>query len=127
VKAGEKFDAAAKALGLEAKTSEEFARSGTIPNVASGKQLSAAFQLKAGSLGQPLNLGANWLVYEVVDKQEPNPADFEKQKKEITDAVLQNKRSIAFEAFQTALEDRLKKEGKLQLMPDKLKGFGSVG
>ena len=28
VKAGEKFDAAAKALGLEAKTSEEFARSG---------------------------------------------------------------------------------------------------
>jgi hypothetical protein len=62
-----------------------------------------------------------------VDKQEPNPADFEKQKKEITDAVLQNKRSIAFEAFQTALEDRLKKEGKLQLMPDKLKGFGSAG
>jgi hypothetical protein len=83
--------------------------------------------LKAGSLGQPLSLGANWLVYEVVDKQEPNHADFDKQKKEITDAVLQNKRSIAFEAFQTALEDRLKKEGKLQLMPDKLKGFGSVG
>ena len=62
-----------------------------------------------------------------MDKQEPNPADFEKQKKEITDAVLQNKRSIAFEAFQTALEDRLKKEGKLQMMPDKLKGFGNVG
>jgi peptidyl-prolyl cis-trans isomerase D len=127
VKAGDKFDAVAKALGLDAKTSDELARGGSISNVASGKQLAAAFQLKAGDVGSPLNLGSNWLVYKVVDKQEPNPADFEKQKKEITDAVLQNKRSLAFDAFRTALEDRLKKEGKLQIMPDKLRSFGSVG
>src|SRR5690242_5556710 len=127
VKAGDKFDAAAKALGLEAKTSDELARGGSISNVASGKQLAAAFQLKAGDVGSPLNLGTNWLVYKVVDKQEPNPADFDKQKKEITDAVLQNKRSLAFDAFRTALEERLKKEGKLQIMPDKLRSFGSVG
>jgi peptidyl-prolyl cis-trans isomerase D len=127
VKAGDKFDAAAKALGLEAKTSDELARGGSISNVASGKQLAAAFQLKAGDVGSPLNLGTNWLVYKVVDKQEPNPADFEKQKKEITDAVLQNKRSLAFDAFRTALEERLKKEGKLQIMPDKMRSFGSVG
>lgn len=127
VKAGEKFDAAAKALGLDAKTSDDFARGGSISNVASGKQLAATFQLKLGEVGAPLNLGSNWLVYEVVDKVEPNPADFEKQKKEITDAVLQQKRSLAFEAFQTALEDRLKKEGKLQLMPDKLRSLADLG
>jgi len=127
VKAGEKFDAAAKALGLEAKTSDEMARAGSISNVASGKQLAAAFQLKPGDVGPPLNLGANWLVYKVIEKQEPKPEDFDKQKKEITDAVLQNKRSLAFEAFRTALEDRLKKEGKLQMMPENLKGFGSLG
>ena len=127
VKAGEKFDAAAKALGLEAKTSDEMARAGSISNVASGKQLVAAFQLKPGDVGPPLNLGANWLVYKVIEKQEPKPEDFDKQKKEITDAVLQNKRSLAFEAFRTALEDRLKKEGKLQMMPENLKGFGSLG
>ncbi|MGC2527194.1 MAG: peptidylprolyl isomerase, partial [Candidatus Acidiferrum sp.] len=127
VKAGEKFDAAAKALGLDAKTSDDFARGGSISNVASGKQLSAAFQLKTGGVGAPLQLGANWLVYEVVDKVEPNPADFDKQKKEITDAVLQQKRSVAFEAFQTALEERLKKEGKLQLMPDKLRSLTDLG
>ena len=127
VKAGEKFDAAAKALGLEAKSSDEFARAGSISNVASGKQLAAAFQLKPGDVGPPLNLGSNWLVYKVVEKQEPKPEDFDKQKKEITDAVLQNKRSLAFEAFRTALEDRLKKEGKLQMMPENLKGFGNIG
>jgi peptidyl-prolyl cis-trans isomerase D len=127
VKAGEKFDVAAKALGLEGKISDDLARSGSISNVASGKQLAPAFQLKPGDVGPPLNLGANWLVYKVADKQEPKPEDFDKQKKEITEAVLQNKRSLAFEAFRTALEDRLKKEGKLQLMPEKLKGFGDVG
>lgn len=125
VKGGEKFDAAAKALGLEGKTSDEFARSGSISNVASGKQLAAAFQSKVGDVGAPLSLGSNWVVYRVADKQEPNPADFDKQKKEITDQVLQDKRNLAFEAFRTALEERLKKEGKLQLMPEKLRNLGS--
>jgi len=127
VKAGEKFDAAAKALGLDAKTSDEFARNGNISGVASGKQLSAAFQLKVGDVGAPLALGSNWLVYKVADKQEPNQADFDKQKKEITDSVLENKRSIAFDAFRTALEERLKKDGKLQLMPEKLRSITDQG
>jgi peptidyl-prolyl cis-trans isomerase D len=126
LKAGEKFEAAAKALGLDPKTSDPFARNGTIPGAASGKQLSAAFQMKAGDVAPPLNLGANWLVYRVADKQEPNPADFDKQKKDLTDQVLQSKRSLAFEAFRTALETRLKNEGKLKIMPEKLKGFGDL-
>ncbi len=126
VKAGEKFDAAAKSLGLEAKSSDLFARNGSISGAVSGKQVSAAFQLKPGDVGAPLNLGANWFVYRVAEKQEPNPADFEKQKKELTDQVLQTKRNLAFEAFRTSLETRLKQEGKLQIMSDKLKGFGDL-
>lgn len=125
VKAGEKFDAAAKALGLDPKTSDAIARNGSIPGAASGKQLSGAFHLKAGDAGDPLNLGQNWLVYRVAEREEPNPADFEKQKKELTNEVLQRKRSLAFEAFRTALDNRLKQEGKLKLMPEKLKTFGS--
>jgi len=124
-KAGEKFDAAAKALGLEPKSSDLLARDGSIPGAASGKQLSGAFHLNAGGVGAPLNLGQNWLVYRVAEKQEPNPADFEKQKRELTESVLQSKRELAYQAFRTALEARLKQEGKLKLMPEKLKGFGT--
>jgi peptidyl-prolyl cis-trans isomerase D len=126
VKAGEKFEAAAKSLGLEAKTSDLFARGGSISGAVSGKQVAAAFQLKSGDVGAPLNLGANWFVYRVAEKQEPNPADFEKQKKELTDQVLQSKRNLAFEVFRTSLETRLKQEGKLQIMSGKLKGFGDL-
>jgi peptidyl-prolyl cis-trans isomerase D len=127
VKAGEKFDAAAKALGLEPKTSDSFARNGTIPGAASGKQLAAAFNLKAGDVGAPLNLGQSWLVYRVAEKQEPNPAEFEAQKKQLTEEALQTKRNLAFEAFRAALESRLKQEGKLKMMPEKLKSFGTFG
>jgi peptidyl-prolyl cis-trans isomerase D len=127
IKGGEKLEAAAKALGLEAKTSDFFARSGSISGAASGKQLAAAFQMKSGEVGPPLNLGATWLVYRVAEKQEPNPAEFDKQKKELSDSVLQSKRSAAFSAFQASLETRLRQEGKLKIMPDKIKAMGAAG
>jgi peptidyl-prolyl cis-trans isomerase D len=127
VKAGEKFDVAAKALGLDPKVSDPFARNASVPGLGSGKQLAAAFALKAGQVGAPLSLGTNWVVYEIVEKTEANPADFEKQKRSITDSLLQSKRDLAFQAFRTALEERLKQEGKLKLMPDKLRNFGDFG
>lgn len=125
-KAGDKFDAVAKALGLDPKTSDEFSRSGSIPNVGSGKQLGAAFNSKVGEVSAPVSLGSNWVVYRLEAKSEPNMADFEKQKKELTDQVLNEKRGLAYESFRTGLEERLKQEGKLQIMPDKLKTFGDL-
>jgi len=127
VKAGEKFDAAAKALGLEPKTSDSIARDGSIPGAASGKQLAAAFNLNSGDVGAPLNLGQNWMAYRVAEKHEPNPADFEAQKRQLTEEALQAKRNLAFEAFRTSLDNRLKQEGRLKIMPEKLKGFGTFG
>ena len=126
VKAGEKFDVAARALGLDPKASDSISRDGSIPGAASGKQLGAAFNLKQGDLGIPLSLGQNWLVYRVAEKVEADPANFEAQKKQLTDELLQSKRDVAFEAFRSALSERLRKEGKLKMMPEKLKSFGSL-
>ncbi len=127
IKNGEKFDVAAKALGLDPKTSDDFPRAGSIAGVGSGKQLSAAFNMKTGEVSAPQNIGTNWLVYRVESKIEPNPADFEKQKKDLSDQVLNDKRGLAYEAFRSGLEQRLKQEGKLKLMPEKLRGFGDLG
>jgi hypothetical protein len=110
---------------LDSKTSDSIARDGSIPGAASGKQLGAAFSLKQGDVGAPLSLGQNWFVYRVAEKVEADPANFEAQKKQLTEELLQSKREVAFEAFRTALSDRLKQEGKLKLMPEKLKTFGS--
>jgi peptidyl-prolyl cis-trans isomerase D len=125
VKAGEKFEAAATALGLEAKISDLISRNDSISGAASGKQLGEAFQMKPGDVGAPMSLGNTWMVYRVETKEEPNPSDFEKQKKTLTEQLLQTKRSVAYEAFKTALDNRLKQEGKVKLMTDKMAGFGS--
>jgi hypothetical protein len=127
IKAGEKFEAAAKALGLEAKTSDLISRNDSIAGAASGKQLGEAFQMKPGEVGAPVSLGSTWMVYRVETKEEPNPNDFEKQKKSLAEQLLQTKRSVAYEAFKTALDNRLKQEGKVKLMTDKMAGFGSFG
>ena len=109
VKNGEKFDVAAKALGLDAKTSDEFSRAGSISGVGSGKQLSPAFNMKVGEISPPQSIGTNCLVYRVESKIEPKPADFEKQKKDLVEQVLNDKRALAYEAFRTSLEQRLKR------------------
>jgi peptidyl-prolyl cis-trans isomerase D len=127
VKAGEKFDSAAKALGLDPKTSDLFSRNGSLPSLGSAKLLASAFSLKSGDVGAPLQMGASWVAYQVAEKVEPNPADFEKQKKTVTDTLLQTKRGLAFEAFRSTLEERLKQEGKLKLMEDKMRSFGTLG
>ena len=124
VKAGEKFDTAAKALGLEPKSSDLINRTASIPGLGSAKQLTSAFSMKAGDVGAPIHMGASWVAYQVAEKVEPNPADFDAQKQKITDSLLQSKRTMAFDAFRISLEDRLKQEGKLKLNTDKLRGFG---
>jgi peptidyl-prolyl cis-trans isomerase D len=127
VKSGQKFDAAAKAVGLDPKTSELIARSGTISGLGSAKQINSAFSMKQGDLGGPVHMGSSWVAYQIAEKVEPNPADFNAQKPKITDSLLQQKRSTAFDAFRIALEDRLKQEGKLRLMPERLRNYGNFG
>jgi peptidyl-prolyl cis-trans isomerase D len=127
VKAGEKFDAAAKSLGLDPKTSDSFAREGSVPGLGSGKQLSAAFDMKVGDVSAPVPLGAGRAVYEVMEKTPLDQADFAKQEKDLTEAVVQNKRTLAFDAFRAALDARLKQEGKLKTFPEKLKAASELG
>ena len=124
---GENFQAAAKALGLEAKSSDAFSRTGSITGVGSAKQVSNAFHLSAGQTGPPVNLGANWLVYRVVEHEQAKQEDFEKQRKGLEEQVLQSKRAMAYEAFRQALEDRLMKEGKVKRNPAAMKAFGTFG
>jgi len=118
---GEDFAKAAKALGLEMKTSDEVARDGSITGAGSVKQYPAAFTLPVGKTGDPVFLGSDWVVYRVADHQQPNHADFDKQKKDIETQLLDAKRQLAFESFKSALEAQMRKEGKLNYNAEALK------
>ncbi len=118
---GENLAAAAKALGLESKTSDAFARDGSVSGVGSAKQLAAVFYLKLGQVAPPVQVAPNWVVAKVAERTEAQQTDFDKQKNDIAQQLLQTKRDIAFDAFRSALEDRLKREGLLKFNADVLR------
>jgi len=63
----------------------------------------------------------------VAEKTEATRPIFDKTKEAVDRRTPSIQRGLAFEAFRTALDSRLKQEGKLKLMPEKLKGFGTLG
>jgi len=116
---------AAKALGFELKTSEPFARTGAVPSLGSARQLAAAFAMAVGETSAATPLGPDWLVYRVVAREEIKVEELEKQRREIQQQLLQTKRSLAYDAFREALEERMKKEGKLRINAENYKRLTS--
>lgn len=123
VKSGEKLDAAAKALGLEAKTSDLFSRAGSVQDIGNAKLLAAAFTVPLNQVADPVPIGSNWAVYAVVQHDPLNQDEFEKQKKALQEQVLQEKRQEAFDLFRTELEARLRQEGRLRVYQENMKRF----
>lgn len=120
-KSGEDLAKAAKALGLEAKTSDLFSRTGSVSDLGGAAQLGPAFSLAAGQTSDAVSLGANWAVYRVLERQPANPADLAKQQQDIQQQLLDARRTMAFEAFRTALDNRTRQAGKLRLNVENLK------
>ena len=122
VKGGADLDKTAKSMGIDAKTSDLVARTASVPDVGPMTGLPSAFTLPNGQAADPIFLGANWVIYKVVDHQQPNPADLnDKTKSDIQQQVLQGKQEMAFEAFQKALDTRMKQSGELKVNADNLK------
>jgi peptidyl-prolyl cis-trans isomerase D len=125
-KSGEALPQVAKVLGLEVKKSDPFSRTGTVKDVGSASQLQAAFTMPIGQISAPTPLGGNWLVFRVSNRQESNPEDLAKQSTRIEQSLLQTKREAAFDAFRKALEDRLRRDGKLAINADVMKRLTST-
>jgi peptidyl-prolyl cis-trans isomerase D len=125
-KSGQDLDKAAKSMGFSVEMSDLVARGGSIPDVGNTSQIQAAFALPEGQTGPTLFLGANWVVYRVVQHQQPDMSDLPKQRDEISQQVLATKRDMAFEAFHTALDARMKQQGKLHINADALKQVTST-
>jgi len=120
-KGGEDLAKAAKALGFDAKTSDFFSRSDSVNDVGTASQIASAFDQSDGQPSDATFLGANWVVYRVLEHQRPNPDDLAKQRPDISQQLLESRRTMAFEAFRSALDKKMKQEGKLKINADNLK------
>jgi peptidyl-prolyl cis-trans isomerase D len=124
---GAAFDKSAKSLDLTTKTSESFSRTGSIPDVGAGNLIESAFTMPVGQVSAPKQIAGNWLVYRTVGHEPVIQSEMILQADQIRQQLLQAKQNAAYDAFKNALEDRLKREGKLSINPEAMKRLGRPG
>jgi len=74
--------------------------------------------MQVGQVSPAAKIGDNWVVYRVASHDSPDLSELAKQQDTIQQQLLQTKQNAAFEAFHSALVDRLQKEGKLTINAD---------
>ncbi|HXX22490.1 MAG TPA: peptidyl-prolyl cis-trans isomerase [Terriglobia bacterium] len=122
VKRGD-FAKVAKADGLTAKESKDFTQQDFVEGVGSGSELSSAFTLNVGQTSDVITLGGKSVVFRVVSHTAPNDADFAQQRDQITEELLDRKRSLAFELYRDNLKLQLIRTGELKLNAAALQQF----
>jgi peptidyl-prolyl cis-trans isomerase D len=108
--------AAAKAFGATVKTSDLVKPGDQVPEVG---QLTGpsevVFSMKPGDISGPVPVGNNGVVFSVLDKQEPSASEFDQQKDQIRQTILERKRGEAIQLYISSLRDRMQKEGKIRI------------
>lgn len=106
---------AAKEVGAKVLTSDLVAPNGQVPEFGSMNNDNAAvFDLQQGQIGGPFRTATGEAVVFLLDKQLPDMTDFEKQKDQIREQVLDQKRQEVRMIFIGKLVDSMEKSGKIK-------------
>jgi peptidyl-prolyl cis-trans isomerase D len=117
------FKAAARAMGLTEKESNDFSQQDTVEGLGPGSALAAAFTLDPGKTSGVVPVGGNNAVFRVVSHIPANEADFAAQKDQIAQQLLDQKQELAFELYAKDLKQQLLKSGDLKVNDAGLKQF----
>jgi peptidyl-prolyl cis-trans isomerase D len=103
------FAAAAKAAGVEVKSTDFITRGTALPEVGvSDKVDQAVFALKAGETTAPIATDTAVVVARVKEKQDITPASFELERESVRNQLLQQHRGEFFGAYMTKAKDKMK-------------------
>jgi peptidyl-prolyl cis-trans isomerase D len=110
--------AAAKALGLEVKTSEEFTRAGAVEGVGSAAYLQDVFNKPVGAIVGPLAITDGRAVVKVLAHIEPSTADLAAQQAGIREELRSSKARDRKALFENGLRQELLRQGKIKIHQD---------
>jgi len=101
------FAAAAKAAGVEVKTTELITRGTALPEIGINQQVEdAVFALKAGETSAPLSTDNAVVVVHVKERQDPKPGDFATGKDQLKDELRLQKQNEFFSAYMAKARDK---------------------
>ena len=117
-KASNDLAKAAKDAGATVKTSDLVGQSGQVPDFgAVGQVAPQLFDMSAGTISGPINAGRTGVVAKIVDKQEPNEAEIQKNFDQMRDQLLDQRRNEAFELFASNIMSDYKKHNRIRINP----------
>jgi peptidyl-prolyl cis-trans isomerase D len=105
---GGDFDKAAKAAGVDVKTTELIARGSPIGDVGVSPKLEdAAFALPAGSVSDAVVTENGAAVVKVVERSDPKPDELAKAKDDLRNELLNDRKQKFFAAYMTKARQRM--------------------
>ena len=115
---GGDLKAAAKAMGLEVKSSDEFTRQGAVEGLGSASYVQDAFTKPDGTIIGPLGISDGRAVVKVISHSQANMADLPAQRAAIRDEIKNRKGRDRSALFEAGLRDALIKQGKIKIHQD---------
>jgi len=112
---------AAKAAGLEVKTSDEFTRSGSVEGVGSASYLQEAFARPDGTVLGPISVPDGMVVARVTQHIQADMSKIVEQASAIRDDVKNQKARDRDVVFAEGVRDALVKQGKIKVHQQVLK------
>lgn len=117
------FAAAAKAAGVEVKSTELVARGSPIPEVGVSNAVDdAVFALKAGDTTGPIETDNAVVVAHVKERQDINTADFQTAREGVRNELLQSRRGQFFAAYMAKAKGRMTIEYHPEMLKTVLSG-----
>jgi peptidyl-prolyl cis-trans isomerase D len=111
LKSAPDFDKAAKAAGVEPKTTELVARNSPIPDLGVATAVEdAAFKLPVGAVSDPIATDNGTAIVKVLEKQEVTPSELANVKDKFREEILADRRNRFFSAYMAKARQKMKIE-----------------
>jgi peptidyl-prolyl cis-trans isomerase D len=109
LKAAPDFEKAAKAAGLEAKTTDLIARDAPIPDLGAAPAVEdAAFKLPVGAVSTAITTDTGTAVIKVLEKKEVTPEEWSTSKDRFREELLTERRNRFFSAYMVKAKQKMK-------------------
>jgi peptidyl-prolyl cis-trans isomerase D len=106
---GADFDGAAKAAGLDVRTTDLMARGAPIADVGASPAVEAvAFTLPAGTVSDPIKTDNGAVVVKVLERKDVTPAELAAGKKDIRDQMLNERKNRFYGSYMTKAREKMR-------------------
>jgi peptidyl-prolyl cis-trans isomerase D len=111
LKSAKDFTAAAKAQGLDPKTTDLIARGAALPDIGVSPDVEkVAFSLPKGAVSDPISTNDGTIIVRVVDREDVTPEKFRQAREAFRAELLNDRRSRFFSAYMAKAKEKSKIE-----------------